>query len=73
MQTNEPRYSVTDMNMLDVGSFYWTLKAVKKGPGGRVVRSSKKLKNEFNISVLGGSKVIVISPKIQVIENEKSK
>ncbi len=73
MQTSEPRYSVTDMNLLDVGSFYWTLKAVKKGPGGRVLRASRKLKSDFKISVLGGSKVIVISPKIQVIENEKSK
>jgi hypothetical protein len=72
-QTSDARYSISDMNLLDVGSFYWTLKAVKRGPGGRVIRSSRKLKNDFKISVLGGSKVIVISPKIQVIEDEKRK
>lgn len=72
-QTTEPRYSVTDMGLLDVGSFYWTLKAVRKGPGGNVTRTSRKLKSNFKISVMGGSKVIVISPKIQVIEDEKRK
>ena len=72
-QTPDARYSITDMNMLDVGSFYWTLKAVQKNREGRVVRTSRKLRTEFRIGVLGGSKVIVISPKIQVIEDEKSK
>jgi hypothetical protein len=72
-QTPDVRYSVTDMNLLDVGSFYWTIKAVQKNREGRVVRTSRKLKNDFRIGVLGGSKVIVISPKIQVIEDEKRK
>jgi hypothetical protein len=74
-QTREVSYTITDMNLLDVGNFYWTLKAVQKGHGGRVVRTSRKLRNDFKISVSGsgGSKVIVISPKIQVIEDEKRK
>jgi hypothetical protein len=72
-QTPDVRYSVTDMNLLDVGSFYWTIKAVQKNREGRVVRVSRKIKNDFRIGVLGGSKVIVISPKIQVIEDENRK
>lgn len=71
-QTNETSYTVSDLNLLDIGNFYWTLRAVKKDTRNRVVRTSKKVRNNFNIN-LGDSKIIIVSPEIQVIEDDKSK
>jgi hypothetical protein len=71
-RTDDVKYSVTDMNVLDVGNFYWTLKAIKKDRRGNVVRSSKTVRTDFNIN-LGTSKIIIVSPEIQVIEDNKGK
>lgn len=70
-QTKESKYTVTDLNLLDVGNFYWTLRAVKKDRRNKVVRSSRKVRNNFNIN-LGDSKVIIVSPEIQVIEDDNA-
>lgn len=71
-QTADTTYTVSDLNLLDVGNFYWTLRAVKKDRNNRVVRYGKKVKNNFNIN-LGDSKIIIISPEIQVIEDDRDK
>jgi hypothetical protein len=68
-QTKDPSYTVTDLSLLDVGNFYWTLRAMKKDRNNKVIRSSGKARNNFNIN-LGDSKIIIVSPEIQVIENE---
>ncbi|MBN2078930.1 MAG: hypothetical protein JW838_08185 [Spirochaetes bacterium] len=68
-RTDEERYTVSDLNLLDVGEFYWTLRAVKKDRSNRVIRSSRKVRNDFNIN-LGDSKIIIVSPEIQVIRDE---
>lgn len=71
-QTRDVKYTISDLNLLDVGNFYWTLKAVKKDRRGRVVRFSETVKNKFNIN-LGESNIIIVSPEIQVIEKNESK
>jgi hypothetical protein len=71
-ETDNAAYTVSDLNLLDVGNFYWTVRAVKKDRHNKVVRSSKKIRNNFNIN-LGESKIIIVSPEIQVIENDKGK
>lgn len=71
-QTGNNKYTVSDLSLLDVGNFYWTLKAIKKDRRGRVVRFSKAVKNNFNIK-LGESNIIIVSPEIQVIEDNKTK
>jgi hypothetical protein len=68
-QTNDFSYTVSDLNLLDVGKFYWTLRAVKKDRRNRVVRSSNSVRNNFNIN-LGDSKIIIVSPDVQVIEDD---
>ncbi|MBN1497309.1 MAG: hypothetical protein JXA07_11105 [Spirochaetes bacterium] len=68
-QTKESNYTVSDLSMLDVGNFYWTIRAVKKNRRNKVVRSSRKVRNNFNIN-LGDSRIIIVSPEIQVIEKD---
>ena len=68
-QTNDIKYTVSDLKLLDVGNFYWTLRAVKKDRNNRVVRSSGNVRNNFKIN-LGDSKIIIVSPEIQVIKDD---
>lgn len=76
-QTDSTDYSVTDMKLLDVGKFYWSINGVKKDAQGNAVPTGKKIRSDFNISLKelksGKSKVKIISPDIQVVPYEKNK
>jgi hypothetical protein len=67
--TGSMNYTLGDMSVLDSGNFYWTLKATKKNQRGRVVRTSRTVRNRFNVD-LGGSKIKIISPEFQVVPDE---
>ena len=63
------------MNKLDIASFYWSIESVKIDKEGKVINSSKKLKQYFSITIeefsSGPPDVQVISPGVQVVPDDK--
>jgi hypothetical protein len=73
-ETNNLKYTINDLNVQDMGNFYWTLQAVKKDRRGTIISASKKIKSNFNIDLINNpSKIIIISPELQVVPDGQNK
>lgn len=69
--TKDLKFRVVELSKLDIGYFFWTIKAIRKDSTGRVLGTSDTVKINFNITLgdpsrLSASKIKVVSPAIQV-------
>lgn len=63
------RIIFTELSKLDVGNFYWTLKAVRRDAKGNIIQASREKRYNFKITLQKrDEKPEIISPTIQFIE-----
>lgn len=67
-ETRGTAVEIRELSRLDVGAFFWTLQAIETGRGERVVRRSPIAKIPFEISLGGGGKTKIVSPKVFYVE-----
>lgn len=71
-KTTKSKVKIMDLKKLDIGTFMWKLKALRKNSRGRVISSSREINNDFSNNPgdpdeTTPSKVKVISSSIQVV------
>ncbi|MCP4135569.1 MAG: FecR domain-containing protein [bacterium] len=51
LTSNKLHFDLRDLTKLDMGNFYWTLQAIHKDRSGKIICTSKKLRNNFSIHI----------------------
>lgn len=67
-ETPATSITLTDLSLLDVGDFSWSIEAVRKTSGGDL--NSREVISYFRISLEGYKSTEILSPEVQYIEVE---